>query len=74
MRVGIIGTGWIAEKAAITLNGLDNCEAYAVGSRRRETAEAFAKRASNASLTNNFFRDFYKVLIKDTNHANWFNG
>ena len=38
------------------------------------TAEAFAKRASNASLTNNFFRDFYKVLIKDTSHANWFNG
>lgn len=22
LRVGIIGTGWIAEKAAITLNGL----------------------------------------------------
>ncbi len=42
MRVGIIGTGWIAEKAAITLNGLDSCEAYAVGSRKRETAEAFA--------------------------------
>ena len=31
MKVGIIGTGWIAEKAAITLNGLDCCEAYAVG-------------------------------------------
>jgi predicted dehydrogenase len=42
MRVGIIGTGWIAEKAAITLNGLDCCEAYAVGSRQKETAEAFA--------------------------------
>ena len=42
MRVGIIGTGWIAEKAAITLNGLSNCEAYAVGSRKRETAEVFA--------------------------------
>ena len=42
MRVGIIGTGWIAEKAAITLNGLDSCEAYAVGSRQKETAEAFA--------------------------------
>ena len=42
MRVGIIGTGWIAEKAAITLNGLENCEAYAVGSRKKETAEAFA--------------------------------
>ena len=42
MRVGIIGTGWIAEKAAITLNGLKDCEAYAVGSRSHEKAEAFA--------------------------------
>ena len=25
LRVGIIGTGWIAEKAAITLNGLREC-------------------------------------------------
>ena len=44
MRVGIIGTGWIAEKAAITLNGLDDCVAYAVGSRAFETAETFAKK------------------------------
>ncbi len=43
MRVGIIGTGWIAEKAAITLRGLTVCEAYAVGSRTLERAEAFAK-------------------------------
>ncbi len=42
MRVGIIGTGWIAEKAAITLRGLNDIEAYAVGSRAKETAEAFA--------------------------------
>ena len=42
LRVGIIGTGWIAEKAAITLNGLTECEAFAVGSRSQETAEAFA--------------------------------
>lgn len=42
LRVGIIGTGWIAEKAAITLNGLSECEAYAVGSRTIDTAEAFA--------------------------------
>ena len=56
MRVGIIGTGWIAEKATITLNGLSrglqipsnceqipsNCEAYAVGSRSQDTADAFA--------------------------------
>ena len=46
MKVGIIGTGWIAEKAAITLNGLTDCEAYAVGSRRLETAEAFAAKWS----------------------------
>lgn len=44
MKVGIIGTGWIAEKAAITLNGLTECEAYAVGSRSQETADAFAKK------------------------------
>ena len=43
MRVGIIGTGWIAEKAAITLRGLSECKAYAVGSRTLERAEAFAK-------------------------------
>ena len=42
MKVGIIGTGWIAEKAAITLKGLEGCEAYAVGSRKQETAAAFA--------------------------------
>ena len=44
LRVGIIGTGWIAEKAAITLNGLAECEAYAVGSRTLEKAEAFANK------------------------------
>ena len=43
LRVGIIGTGWIAEKAAFTLRGLAECEAYAVGSRILERAEAFAK-------------------------------
>ena len=42
MRVGIIGTGWIADKAATTLNGLNTCKAYAVGSRKLETAQAFA--------------------------------
>ena len=42
LHVGIIGTGWIAEKAAITLNGLSTCEAYAVGSRTAEKAKAFA--------------------------------
>lgn len=44
MRVGIVGAGWIAEKAAITLNGLDLCEAYAIGSRSAEKAKAFARK------------------------------
>ncbi len=44
MRVGIIGTGWIAEKAALTLSELSEVEAYAVGSRTREKAEAFARK------------------------------
>ena len=44
MKVGIIGTGWIADKAAITLNGLTECEAYAVGSRSQVTADAFARK------------------------------
>ncbi len=44
MNVGIIGAGWIAEKAAITLNGLTDCKAYAIGSRSIEKAEAFARK------------------------------
>ncbi len=42
MRIGIIATGWIAEKAAITINEMEECEAFAVASRRQETADAFA--------------------------------
>ena len=44
LRVGIIGAGWIAEKAAITLNGLTDCEAYAIASRSKEKADAFAEK------------------------------
>ena len=44
LRVGIVGTGWIAEKAAITLAGLPTCEAYAVGSRTQEKADEFARK------------------------------
>ena len=43
-RVGIIATGWIAEKAAITLNGLADCVPYEVGSRTLEKAQAFAEK------------------------------
>lgn len=42
LRVGIVGAGWIAEKAAITLNGLRECECRAIASRSLEKAQAFA--------------------------------
>ena len=60
MRVGIIGTGWIAEKAAITLNGMDNCEALAVGSRAQEKAVAFASKWGIAKAHGS-----YRELIDD---------
>ena len=62
LRVGIIGTGWIAEKAAITLNGLKDCEAYAVGSRTLEKAEAFASKWKIAQAYGS-----YSDLIADPN-------
>ena len=44
MRVGIVGAGWIAEKAAITLQGMNDCEAYAIASRSLEKAADFARK------------------------------
>ena len=44
MRVGIIGAGWIAEKAAITLKDMNDSKAYAIGSRSLEKAQAFAQK------------------------------
>ena len=42
-RIGIIGCGWIAEKMAITLQGMEKVEAYAIASRDLNKAESFAK-------------------------------
>ena len=44
MRVGIVGAGKIAGMAAVTLNGMTDCEAYAIGSRSQEKAETFARK------------------------------
>ena len=60
MRVGIVGAGWIAEKAAITLNGLTECKAYAIGSRSKEKAEAFASKWNIAKAYGS-----YSELIAD---------
>ena len=43
-KVGIVGAGWIAEKAAITLNGLEGFRPFAIGSRSLGKAEAFAEK------------------------------
>lgn len=42
-RIGIIGCGWIAEKMAITLQGMENVQAYAIASRDIFKARNFAK-------------------------------
>ena len=44
VKIGIIGTGWIAEKMAITLEGMEGVETYAVSSRQLQTARDFADR------------------------------
>ena len=44
LRVGIIGAGWIAEKAAITLKDLEGVTCYAIGSRSLEKAQVFAEK------------------------------
>jgi len=43
-KVGIVGAGWIAQKAAITLNGLPGLRCYAIASRSGEKARDFAAR------------------------------
>ena len=60
LRVGIVGAGWIAEKAAITLNRLQDCEAYAIGSRTLEKAEAFAQQWNIPCAYG-----FYEALLAD---------
>lgn len=60
MNVGIIGTGWIAAKAAETLAGMKNCKAYAIGSRNLETAINFADKWNIPNAYGN-----YNDLIQD---------
>ena len=43
-KIGIIGCGWIAEKMAITLQGMEKVEAYAIASRDLNKAETFAQK------------------------------
>lgn len=42
LKLGIIGSGWIADKMAITLAGMSEVEAYAIASRDISKAQVFA--------------------------------
>jgi predicted dehydrogenase len=42
-KVGIVGAGWIAQKAAVTLKDLDGIECYAIASRTLSKAQDFAR-------------------------------
>ncbi|KAA6314612.1 1 5-anhydro-D-fructose reductase [termite gut metagenome] len=43
-KIAIIGTGWIAEKMAITICGMQGVEKYAIASRHLSKAQAFAEK------------------------------
>ncbi len=60
LRVGIIGTGWIAEKAAYTLQRQEGFECHAVGSRTQAKADAFAKQWGIAKAYGS-----YEAMIDD---------
>lgn len=41
-RIGIIGAGWIAHKMCCAIAPFEDMEVYAIASRTKEKAEAFA--------------------------------
>ena len=60
MKIGIIGAGWIADKMAETLTGLDSTMKYAIAARDLGRAREFARRW-------NFQKAYgsYKELVED---------
>lgn len=59
-KVGIIGTGWIAEKMALTLSPLEGYCVHAVGSRTKKQADSFAKKWNVKRAY-----DSYEKLVED---------
>lgn len=62
MNVGIIGAGFIGQKMAVTLNGMEGVKAYAVASRNLERAENFAKENHVEKAYGS-----YRELVEDDN-------
>lgn len=59
-KLGIIGTGWIADQMAKTVNGMNEVELYAVASRNIETARKFQE---SHGVTKAY--GSYEDLVKD---------
>lgn len=53
-NIGILGTGWIADKMATTLAGMTTARAYAVASRTLDKAEKFAAQFSIPKAYGNY--------------------
>ena len=75
LRVGIVGAGWIAEKAATTLSRLADCECYAIASRSQEKADSFSKKwkvkkayGSYAALIADPYVDLVYVATPHSHH------
>jgi len=61
MKIGIIGTGYIAAKIAETIHNVGNAELYAVASRTEDKAKRFAERYGCK-----IFYGSYEELVKDS--------
>ena len=62
--VGILGSGWIAEKMAITLAGMKGYECLAIASRTQAHADSFAAKHGIARAYGS-----YEELVKDSYHG-----
>ena len=58
IKIGFLATGWMAEKMAITLQGMKGVEMYAVASRSLEKAKDFAEKWNFAR----FFGSYEEML------------
>ena len=58
MKIAILGAGRIAVHMAETLAGMDDVEAYAVGARELERAEAFAEKYGIGKVYDDFHEMF----------------
>ena len=78
MRIGILGAGGIAGEMAKTIAGLKDVDAYAVASRDKEKAEAFAKKwgfekayGSYNDMLDDDKVDLVYIAVPHSHHHKW---